>query len=230
MSMSLEGVVTKFNSLFMRNNNVESGISGTGNRKYIKYLSMTVVPAIAVLGLYFAISSHANKSQAFDVQNKKSDVILSELNDISTQLDRLTVNPAEPRESEKALKQISSDISDIHNVIATIAKSDDVQKVSDEVSAVKDDVDTQMEDIKKTMSESIGNKQYLDSDVLPFHVISVDMIGGEPYVSVNYQDHVSPLGVSDLMAGWRLSSADYDSGSVEFVNEKNQYVKIGLQG
>ncbi len=87
-----------------------------------------------------------------------------------------------------------------------------------------------MLDLKKSVSSSLGNKEYLDSSLLPFQVISIDVIGGEPYISINYADHISPLGVGDLLVGWRVTSADSDQGIAVFVNEKNQFIRISLQG
>jgi hypothetical protein len=208
----------------------EDMFSTIKENRAVKYSLVAGFLVVVILGI-IALSRHTySTAQSVEIQNKRSDVILHELNDISNQLDKISINPMEPKQSHLALKQISSDIAEIHGAVANIAKSADVEKVSSEIELVKDDVDTQMSDIKKTMSESLGNKQYLDQDALPFKILSIDMIGGEPYVSVNYEDHISPLGVSDLMAGWRLASVDYDNNLAEFVNEKNQFVKIDLQG
>jgi len=65
---------------------------------------------------------------------------------------------------------------------------------------------------------------------LPFHVLAVDVIAGEAYVSVDYAHHVSPMALDDLLGSWRLDSADYDSNTAEFVNEKNQFVRVNLKG
>ena len=60
-------------------------------------------------------------------------------------------------------------------------------------------------------------------------MVSVDRIAGLPYVSVDYAKHISPLAVGDQLAGWRVMAAYFDAGVAEFVNDKDQYVKVVIQ-
>lgn len=195
-----------------------------------KHLIGVGVAIVAVTGFSLMMYIKSPRDQFVSMQLKKSDTILRELGDINSQIQKISLNPSESKLAEAAFTKIQDDLAAIHQSVADIAKSSEIQKVSSEIELVRNDVDTQMGDIKKAVSESMGNKQYLEPSALPFQVVSVDMIGGQPYVSVNYEDHVSPLGVSDLLAGWRLTSADYDAGYAEFVNAKNNFVKVNLQG
>lgn len=201
-------------------------------KKSLVFTAISSVSVFALLMMVIGVMTYLKSPQdrLAALQSKKSDTILHELGDISVQIQQIALNPNESKKAQAALKTMQKDISFIEKSIAEIAKASDVQKVSSQIESVKEDVDTQMSDIKKTVSESMGNKQYLEPGVLPFRVVAVDVIGGQPYVSVNYADHVTPLGVSDLLAGWRLVAADYDDNFAEFVNEKKQYIKVNLQG
>jgi hypothetical protein len=164
------------------------------------------------------------------LQNKRSETILRELNDINSVLHDVASNPLNTKQQQMALQSLEKDVISVQKSMTDVAKSADIQKVSNQIALVKDDIDSQMSDLKKTVSSSMGSKQYLDASALPFHVLSVDVIAGQPFVSIEYANHVSPLAVGDLLVGWRVVSADYDSGISEFMNEKNQYVKVSLQG
>jgi hypothetical protein len=195
--------------------------------KHIKSMPVLInslVLTAMIMSILFIIENHSTGTQ-----NKKTDVVMRELNEISAQVHAVSKNP-NIKEQNKEFYVIEKNIAVVQQSIADVAKSSDVQKVSNQITSVKDDVDSQMNDIKKSVAEGMGNKQYLDESSLPFNIISVDVVSSEPYVSVNYSDHVTPLGISDTLANWRLVAADFDGRSAEFVNEKNQYVKVNLKG
>jgi hypothetical protein len=195
--------------------------------KYIKIVPVLInslVLAAMMTSILFIIENRSTGTE-----NKKNDAVMRELNEISAEVHTVSMNP-NIKEQNKEFDLIEKNIAAVQQTIADVAKSSDVQKVSNQITSVKDDVDFQMNDIKKAVSEGMGNKQYLDESSLPFSIISVDVVSSEPYVSVNYADHITPLGISDTLANWRLVSADFDGRSAEFVNEKNQYVKISLKG
>ncbi len=160
----------------------------------------------------------------------RSDTILRQLNAMHIILKEVVSNPSNSKQEQIVLKRLEDNMASVQKSLMNVAKSSDIQEVSKQISLVKDDIDSQMVDLKKSVSSSLGNKEYLDASSLPFYVISIDVIGGEPYVSINYADHISPLGIGDLLVGWRVTSADSDQSVAVFVNEKNQFVRISLQG
>ncbi len=195
--------------------------------------SLIIILSSLITILFLSIILFHKNTNVTDVvssQNKRSEAILRELNDINSVLHDVESNPFNTKQQQVALQSLEKDIASTQKSMIDVAKSSDIQKVSGQLASVKDDIDTQMSDLKKAISESTAGKQYLEASVLPFHVISVDVIAGQPYVSVEYASHVSPLAVGDSLTGWRVTSADYDSGVAEFANEKNQSVKVSLQG
>ena len=201
------------------------------NKKYLKRIIFGGFLFVILIGLFITTQFVNNKKNHLStLTNKNNEIILNKLNQVNEQLETLARSPSNSKEQQLKLQSIEKNIAEIHQSLVAVAKTADIQKISTQIESVKDVVDSQMNEIKKAVSEYAGNKQYLDPNSLPFHVISIDVISGEPYVSVNYQDHVSPLGISDMLSGWRLITADYDVNMAEFVNDKNQYVKINLQG
>ncbi len=164
------------------------------------------------------------------LQNKRSAFIVNELNDIHSILHDIESNPFNSRQQQMTLQSLEQDIVVAQKSMLNLAKTSDIQKVSSQISSVKDDIDSQMGEMKKAIAEGVGSKQFLDASALPFHVISVDIIAGESYVSVEYDNHIFPLAIGDLLTGWRVISADYEADCAEFANEKSQYVKVDLQG
>ncbi|MEO8402581.1 MAG: hypothetical protein ABI597_12455 [Gammaproteobacteria bacterium] len=200
------------------------------NKKLLRnflVISGVIITSGLLLTVGYFVSSKAH--QANSLQNKRSELIIRDLNEINAEIQEISRNPKNSQQ-QAALQMIEQDLVGLQHVAIETAKSSDIQKVSSQISSIKEDVDMQMNDLKQAVSENLGHKDYLEATALPFHVISVDVIAGQPYVSVNYANHVSPLAVSDLLSGWRLITADYDSGSAEFENEKKQYVKVNLQG
>jgi hypothetical protein len=193
-----------------------------------------ITPVILVLSivLVIVIAGHSNKTAADLIasQNKRSDTIFHELKDISLVLHDVESNPLNTKQQQTALQLLEKDVSLVQKSIVDVAKSGDIQKIATQMTSVKNDIDTQLTDIKKAVSQSTGGKQYMDISILPFKVNSVDVIGGQPYASVQYGGSFTPMAVGDLLAGWRMVTADYDAWIVEFVNDKNQYIKVNLSG
>jgi hypothetical protein len=179
----------------------------------------------------FLISHKETKiTDSASLQNKRNEIILHELDDISSVLHDVASNPLNSKQQQMALQSLEKNILITQKAMVDVARSSDIQKVSGQIASVKDDIDAQMNDMKKVISEGMGSKQFLETSALPFHVISVDVIAEQPYVSVEYANHISPLAIGDVLTGWRVIRADYESGLAEFENEKNQLVKVNIHG
>lgn len=194
-----------------------------------------IIIIIAALILILTISNIAtHKSSSIkdqmSIQNKRSESILHELNEINAILHDVEKNPHNTKEQQDALQTLEKNIISTQKSLIDVAKNTDIQKISTQLTSVKDDIDSKMDDLKKAVSKNIADKEYLDASKLPFHVLSIDIIAGQPYTSIEYAGHVSPLSVGDRLAGWRVIGMDYNEALAEFINDKNQYIKVSLQG
>jgi hypothetical protein len=163
-------------------------------------------------------------------QNKQAEVTLHKLNDINLTLHDIESNPNNSKQQQATFQALGQDMASVQKSMTDVAKSAEVQRVLNQIFSTKEDIDSQISDLKKSVADGGSNKQYLDASALPFHVVSVDVIGEQAFVLIDYANHLSLVAVSDVLAGWRVISADYDSSIAEFANEKNQYVKVILQG
>ncbi len=199
--------------------------------KWILLSLGAVIGFLLLLIILFAVHQQSNDVTNLTLsQNKQTLTILNQLSDINNQLQQLTSSPQNSQSFKIALTSISNDLSSIQKSVNELAKTSDVQKVSSQLASMQNDVDAQMLDLKKAVASSNDSKQYLDAKVLPFHVISIDVISQQPFVSIDYASHITPLAVGDTVAGWKIAAADYDAAQVEFKNAHDQYVKISLQG
>ena len=173
---------------------------------------------------------NTNMANSLSLQNKRAATILHELEDIQSALHRIESNPLNSKQQQTGLQSLEKDMAIAQKNMTDAAKVSDIQKLSSEINLVKNDIDTQINDLKKAISEPLGNKSFLEASALPFRVVSVDVIAGEPYVSLEYANHISPLTIGDLLAEWRVVSADYESSTAEFINTKNQHVKVNVHG
>ncbi len=200
---------------------------------FINYSKKTYLISVGLVGLMLGVtffSYHVIASNhVLITQTQRSEVILRELKTMQRQLDIFSGNTNNPKQ-QSVLNTIQSQLSALRESMVEIAKTSDIQKVSSQITSVKDDVDIKMSDMMHVVTSFNGGKQYLDSNALPFRVLAVDMIAGLPYVSVDFSNHVSPLTVGDSLAGWQVVAAYNEAGVAEFVNDKNQYVKVVVQG
>lgn len=181
-----------------------------------------------LLLLFLGWHQNSNVIDLTNLESKNRNLIINRLNEINTQVQQLSTNSADTTTYTSQLAQITDELSAVQKLVNDTAKTTDIQHLSTQLTSIQQDVDNQMGDIKKAVSQT-DNKNYLNPDVLPFKVLSIDVLGQQPFISIDYANHISPLAIGDTVAGWRVISADYDTTQVEFKNAQDKYVKVVLQ-
>lgn len=176
--------------------------------------STVLVLIVSCVGLSLVRHDTAHVLSKQNLQENTAKATLKQINDIHDQLQALQTSPQSSEVFKDSLVKINNDLGDVQQTIFTM----------------KDDMDAQMNELKKEVNSNPNMKQYLDAKELPFKVISVDVINQQPFASVNYQNHIQPMAVSDALAGWILNKADFATATAEFKNDKDQYVKVITQG
>lgn len=193
--------------------------------KFFFYGSSLIGLALLLLLIFMLHHQDSSLSDLSVHDNEHTNVVLNQLENINSQLQQLANNPVNSKQVQAALLNITQDIAVVK--AATLKDQIDLKNVSQQVISMHTDVNSQMEEMRNTLANNIS-KHYLDSHLLPFQVLSVDVISGQPFVSINYAHHITPLMVGDSLAGWQITAADYASGVVEFKNAKDQYIQISL--
>ncbi len=190
--------------------------------RYKKYLTkemiMMAVPIILILLILFSFLHFAWKN------DHESQSITAQLNIVQRAISQLSYHNQNPEDFKESLNSISNNMISLQKSVDQSAKTSDIDKITAQTVLIKQNID----ELKKLVAESGNGKEYLDVKNLPFKVISVDVISQQPFVSINYQNHITPLGIGDTIAGWQIVSADYDNAQAEFKNDKDQYIKVKL--
>jgi hypothetical protein len=168
----------------------------------------------------------SEKISLFTAHEKiKSESILSNLQLIDNQLQNLSAHASDTKDMATNITTIKNEIESIKSNILT---KNDASKITSQISSFQNDMDTQMNSLEKNIAGGI-NKTYLDEKVLPFKVISIDVISGQPFITVDYEHHQTALQVGDSLVNWKIITVDYQNQTVEFQNDKGQFVKVILQ-
>lgn len=180
---------------------------------------------IGTSGVLMDLFDHLHHTeQNANAINHRSLVMLNELHDLHSQLQQLANNTNNPTNIRHAVSSLTSELESIEKIVSDNAKTTDVKKISDQLIAVQAD----LADFEKNIAAQFSTKKYMEAKTLPFQVNELDMISGQPFASVDYDHHVTPIGIGDSLSGWTLSAADYSGQTVEFSNSRGQYVKINL--
>lgn len=190
-------------------------------------LFMLVLILISTLEVYKKSNYLRNNSLA---ESKNNKFMLNKLNEINNSVAIIRRNSTNKKQQDYLLHNIEQNIQSLIKADTDTAKLSDIKTVTDQLSTVKDHIDMRMDNLKKTIFDTLGEKQYLDASELPFDVISVDVIAGQPYVTVNYNKLILPLAIGDTLAEWHLNITDYVSTESEFENGKKQFIKVKLKG
>lgn len=204
-------------------------LDADGKRNFAGIVTISTLLLLTVIILLVSHQSHEVNTLTVR-EGAQSSAIVNELGDINSELGQLAKNPQNSQQFQQALIAMSTNIASLKQSIGTLAKESDVQQVSTQLTSMQTDVDNQMTNLQKAVITGGEAKQFVDPKVLPFKVMSVDVISQQLFVTVNYHHLVTPLAIGDSVAGWRLSAADYDSEVAEFKNIKSdKYVKISLK-
>jgi len=168
----------------------------------------------------------SEKISLFTAHEKiKTTSILNNLQAVNNQPQDLSQNTLSSKDLSTKLINIHHEIESIKTDLLT---KNDFSQLSSQMTSFQNDMDTQMNNIQKNIAGGI-NKTYLDEKVLPFKVISIDVISGQPFITIDYEHHQTALQVGDSLVNWKMTTADYQARSVEFQNNKGQFVKVIIQ-
>jgi hypothetical protein len=189
------------------------------DKKYFLCGFASVFASFLLVMLLVLFHQDAKLSQLVtQMDSKISAVVAEQINSIRSQLDRLAAT-----QDNAKVGKLSHELTEIEKDVTGVAKSVELQKIAADMAI-------HLDDLEKIVVSSNHVKQYLEAKVLPFQVISIDVISQQPFVSVDYEHHVMPLGVGDSLAGWKIVSADYAAVEVELKNNQGQDVKVNALG
>ena len=163
------------------------------------------------------------ESSVYSATHQQMIGISQQMAALQAQLNQLSVNVNDSPQAQTILAHLNETLTDIQKNLMGNAKSADVDTLN---QTMREGFDS----LTKILAENGQAKTYLEAKTLPFQVISVDVIAEQPFVSVEENHRILPLGMGDSLAGWKLVSADYDAVEVVFENDKGQYVKISTVG
>ncbi len=195
---------------------------GSNQKLYLIYIVFSIF--VLMVGVIVLFDNLYRTEQSANSVDHRSLVMLSQLHDLRGQLQQIADNTNNPATIRNTISSLTGELDKIEKAVSDNAKTSDVKKVSDQLVTVQSD----LSDLEKIISTQFNTKKYMDAKGLPFQVNHLDMISGQPFVSVDYDHHITPLGIGDSLNGWTLSAADYAGQAVEFSNTQGQYVKINL--
>lgn len=187
-------------------------------KKYLRWGALFVLLIVFSWMLFASLKEDVRLSKSIlQMESKKAADLMEQISNIRVQIDKLGLGT-----------QDSTQVSKINNELVTIEK--DVTGVAKgiELQQIATDMEKRLDELEKIVTENGHTKRYVDSKALPFQVISVDVMSGQLFVSVDYKNQVTPLGIGDSLASWKIIDADYENVSVELANNQGQYIKINV--
>jgi len=157
--------------------------------------------------------------------NHQSQVVVRQLGTIQDQLQQVAKNLPDSPAFKTDLSRLAAQAADVNHAMKQAATHADVVQITLQLTNIQSEITA----IQKILASN-PTKHYLDAKLLPFQVISVDVIADQPFVSVSYGDLREPLGIEDSLAGWKLVSADFTRLEAEFENAKGELIKVSVPG
>ena len=154
--------------------------------------------------------------------------LMTALGDIRSQLNAVSDSQGSNSKLNQAIDSLNEKEEHIQSAVARLPEADAINQMASQLNTLPNEIESQLSDLKNKLVIGTDSKTYLEPTALPFKVVSIDVIGGLPYVSINYDNHIEPISEEDSVAGWQLTTVDYAIQTAEFVNSQQQYVKMQL--
>lgn len=197
---------------------LNSLILGMINPSHLKARVFQFLPfailTIMFVGLAFFVKQETTQIKfILQVSEERQANILSRLDEIQSQIVSLKADHAQIQSLQASLSHLQETMATEQSLTA-LAKSSEVQQLT-----------KQLQQWKSTTHSpySLKNNHQKSKPVpmtLPFHVNSLDIIAGSPYISIEYQQASLPLRVNDPLAGWKAIDMDITNSKVVFENLK----------
>ena len=168
----------------------ESKNKSEDSKDFILFLVLLISAVLSMALLFYLISQSQDLLRSNRIADKHSVTMLNELHDLQSQLQQMAANTNNPSDIRQTVTTLANELATVEKSLADNAKSTDIKRFSDQLGTIQAD----LADLEQSISSQFNAKKYIDPKALPFQVNYLDMISGQPFVSVNYDQHVTPLG------------------------------------
>lgn len=215
----LKAFLNRIEALCQRHLFMSFGLIVIGWLLSIGWIAMRFSPTHAIA----TVSPSLPSLRAFNRLAENVSAMQVQLSQIAKAVQRESAKPSNDGKIESQLGLLTGSISALSNQLdKTLSTS--IEAGNTLIQSQLSEVNQSIEAIKSSENPI----QYLKPSDLPFDVIAIDSIEGQPVVSANYDYKTVALSVGFSLAGWSLEKADYGRQRAEFINPKHQHVLIQL--
>ncbi len=215
---------------FKKNKEILAAVEPSDTRllgqRHWKALCLKIWPHLTLITLFFSFFG-----LAFFVKHETTQIklishvsiereaeILSTLNDLQSQINSIKAD-------HEQIKAVKETVTRLERTAATeqslsgLAKTTQLQRISDQLQQLQKSYSS-----KKTnfLRKKHAHPSKPVKASLPFSIKSLDMMAGQPFVSVEYQQNTLPLRINDSLADWKVIKIDITMGVTLLENMKTR--------
>jgi hypothetical protein len=187
---------------------------------------LVIIIVVSVANSLLLISHESLK--CFKTNN--TDPVFKQLSSIELMLQQAEPKSSDSEQERLSFQQLETNLSSIKTALTSLAKTSDTERIAEQLMHMQIVLNARYDHYDNLLKLLPDKNNNIDASNLPFSVVAIDIIDQTPYVSLNFQDHISPLGVGDKLVDWKLVNADFDENTAVFENAKLQTVRINLNG
>lgn len=192
-----------------------------GYLNLLSYLTLVVFffGFFGFFGLAFFVKHETTQIKLIShVSTEREAEILSALNDLQSQINSIKADHEQIKEMKESITRLERTAATEQSVLG-LAKATQLQRISDQLQQLQKSYP-----FKKAtfLRKKQAHPSKAIKDSLPFHIKSLDVMAGQSFVSVEYQQNTLPLRINDSLADWKVIKIDMDSGVALWENLKTR--------
>jgi hypothetical protein len=196
------------------------------SQRNMKVLCLKILPHLTLITLFFGFFGlaffvkHETTQIKFilHVSTEREAEILSTLNDLQSQINSIKTDLEQIREIKETVIRLEHTVATEHSV-SGLAKAAQLQRISDQLQQLeKRQVSKKSAFLRKNHAHASKSAK----SSLPFIIKSLDMMAGQPFISVEYQQNTIPLRTNESLADWKALKIDVTTGVVIWENLKTR--------
>lgn len=199
-------------------------------------VGIVIIACVIIVAIDYVLSDKQDKELMLNIEKQINDLKpLTAVNDnligITTKLNNIETQVLKPSTNVEPLQQ------QITNLTEETKALNKENKESKEL--ISTSIDNVARDLKESLSGiedellDLNEKQkqavFIKEDNLPFGVLHIDNIQGNTIATIRYNNTIFPISEGENLAGWRLIRAAFHEQEAEFVNDKNEHVRVSLK-
>lgn len=172
-----------------------------------------------VVACMMTIETHTFSQRWNQQADERHQSVMNQFGNLDSHINQIAQQTPQFNTLNRYFLSLEHTIGDMGTRLASLATHQDLQSLAAQWQALP----------KNTVpSEQAPSSTPSPAPLLPFTVVTLDVINEQPFLVVEFDHRIVPLSRNDAIAGWRLEDAEYDTQRITWRSPQGKKITMPL--